>query len=344
MNDQPAPATDSCQAPDRSPPAPARIAGTLGGEIESILSGISDGLVALDNDWRFTYLNATAARLWKRPAEEIIGRTAFEVLNVDDRNPFNQKYLASKQSGEPVVFTAYSVNFGRWLEVHGYPHPGGYTILFRDVSQERCNSHESDQRREATHAINQRIFETSLDLILVVDSKGNFMRVSPSCAAILGYEAGELIGRNAIDFVYRDDLDNTRNEMRLARRGRVMRNFECRYVHKDGRVVTLAWTGVWSEPEQQHFFIGRDMTERIRLEQQLRQAQKMEAIGQLTGGVAHDFNNILTTIIGMAEMLGGALADDPRLRAIVQTIDEAAERGAQLTRRMLSFARKQPLQ
>jgi len=72
--------------------------------------------------------------------------------------------------------------------------------------------------------------------------------------------------------IHPDDLENTRNEMRLARSGQRMRNFECRYVHKDGHVVPLAWTGVWSEPDQQHFFIGRDMTERIRLEQQLRQA------------------------------------------------------------------------
>ena len=101
---------------------------------------------------------------------------------------------------------------------------------------------------------------------------------------------------------------------------------------------------MWSEPEQQYFFIGRDMTERIKLESQLRQAQKMEAVGQLTGGVAHDFNNILTVIIGMTEMLADAVGGDPKLAPIVQAIDEAAARGAQLTQRMLAFARKQPLQ
>jgi nitrogen-specific signal transduction histidine kinase len=115
-------------------------------------------------------------------------------------------------------------------------------------------------------------------------------------------------------------------------------------VHKNGSVVPLAWTGVWSEPEQQHFFIGRDMTERLKLEAQLRQAQKMEAIGQLTGGVAHDFNNILTVIAGSADVLLSALQHDPKLHGIAKSIDEAAERGAQLTQRMLAFARKQALQ
>ena len=193
-------------------------------------------------------------------------------------------------------------------------------------------------------SIIERIFETSLDLILVVDRKGNFLRVSPSAVIILGYRPDEMVGRSAAEFLHPDDLENTRSEMRLARRGQVMRNFECRYIHKNGGVVPLAWTGVWSEPDQQHFFIGRDMTERLKLESQLRQAQKMEAVGQLTGGIAHDFNNILTTIIAMTELMADEAAGDPKLAAMIASLDEAAERGAQLVHRLLAFARKQPLQ
>ena len=133
------------------------------------------------------------------------------------------------------------------------------------------------------NAINQRILDTSLDLILVVDRRGNFVRVSPSARAIIGYDPVELIGRSARDILYPADLDNTREEMRLARRGRVMRNFACRYVHRDGHVVPLSWMGVWSEPEHQHFFIGRDISDRDAVEQRLRMAQRMEAVGQLTG-------------------------------------------------------------
>ena len=71
----------------------------------------------------------------------------------------------------------------------------------------------------AVHGINQRIFETSLDLILVVDRRGTFVRVSPSSRAILGYDPDELVGRSATDILYHEDLDSTRNEMRQARRG-----------------------------------------------------------------------------------------------------------------------------
>ena len=153
-----------------------------------------------------------------------------------------------------------------------------------------------------------------------------------------------MVGRSATGFVHPDDLESTRNEMRMARRGQRLRNFETRYLHKTGRTVQLAWSGLWSEPEHRYFFIGRDMTERIKLEQQLRQSQKLEAVGQLTGGIAHDFNNILTVITGSAEILAEGVADRPQLAATAKLISDAADRGAELTSHLLAFARKQPLQ
>ena len=139
-----------------------------------------------------------------------------------------------------------------------------------DEKQER--RHETEERR--------RVFETSLDLILVTDRHGHFIRVSPSSAAILGYLPEEVVGHSAVEFIHRDVLDATRNEMRSARRGRDTRNFETRYVHKEGRAVTLAWTGVWSEPEQRHFFIGRDMTEAKAAQEKLKYLAHYD---QLTG-------------------------------------------------------------
>jgi signal transduction histidine kinase/CheY-like chemotaxis protein len=153
-----------------------------------------------------------------------------------------------------------------------------------------------------------------------------------------------MIGHSAIEFIHPDDLDSTRAEMRAARRGRQMRNFETRYVSKDGESVTLTWMGTWSEPVRRHFFVGRDLTEKQEAEARLRQVQKMDAVGQLTGGVAHDFNNILTVITGTIGILAEAIADRPELVSIAKLIDDAAERGAQLTRHLLAFARKQPLQ
>jgi PAS domain S-box-containing protein len=129
-----------------------------------------------------------------------------------------------------------------------------YARLARLLAREQ---RERERETEERH----QIFDISVDLILVTDRHGTFVRVSPSVLPQLGYEPEEMVGRSASEFIYPDDLEPTRNEMRLARRGRQTRSFDTRYVHKDGRVVTLAWTGAWSEPAQQHLFIGRDMTE-----------------------------------------------------------------------------------
>ena len=326
---------------DAAPPAAHAVP-----RADSILGGISDGFVAVDNDWRLLYANAAAERMWGRELNPYVGQSIHDLLDIAPDNPFRLAYMASKQSGEPVTLSGYSDVFGAWLDVRGYPHAGGYAILARTMSPDNPGTSPAigtERERDATRSINQRIFDTSQDLILVVDRHGTFLRVSPSSMTILGYPPEQMIGRSAQGFVHPDDLESTRDDMRLARRGRLPRNFQCRYLHRDGRPVMLAWTGIWSEPDGQYFFIGRDMTDRIALESQLRQSQKMEAIGQLTGGVAHDFNNILTVIIGMNEFLAEAVAGDPNLASIAETIDEAATRGAQLAQRMLAFARKQPL-
>jgi diguanylate cyclase (GGDEF)-like protein/PAS domain S-box-containing protein len=138
--------------------------------------------------------------------------------------------------------------------------------------KERALAHEAEERRQ--------LFETSLDLILVTDRGGTFTRVSPSASVTLGYEPDEMVGRSAVDFIYPDDLEATKREMRLARSGQAMRNFETRYLHKAGHLVPLAWSGVWSAPEQKHFFIGRDMTERNAAESRLKQLAHYD---QLTG-------------------------------------------------------------
>ncbi len=113
----------------------------------------------------------------------------------------------------------------------------------------------------------RRIFDTTLDLILVVDSQGNFLQISPSCKSILGYAPNEMIGHSAVEFIFPADLEATRNEMRATRRGRDTSNFECRYVHKGGHSVVLQWTGVWLEEVRRHYFIGRDMTETRRAQE-----------------------------------------------------------------------------
>jgi PAS domain S-box-containing protein len=335
------------EAPGHGSTADPSVAADLGADAkEMLLASISDGLVAFDNDWRFTYVNAAAERLWKRKAEELVGRTIFDALKVDPDNPFYAAYVASKATGDPAFFVAYSTTFSAWHEVRGYPHIRGYTIFIRDVTEERTGylaTVEQQRSLDVARAINQRIFETSQDLILVVDRQGRFLRVSPSSMTVLGIPPEDMVGHSAAAFVFPEDLEGTREEMRLARRGRLMRHFDCRYMHKNGRPVSIAWMGVWSEAEQQHFFIGRDMTERLEAEERLRHAQRLESVGQLTGGIAHDFNNLLAIIMGSIELMFDVPGLPPEAAERGRAALHAAQRGAELTRRLLAFARQQPL-
>ena len=207
---------------------------------------------------------------------------------------------------------------------------------------ERRRRQSEASRNEALRR-SERIFETSQDVILVTDGYGRCVQVSPSSAKTLGYRPEEMVGRGAQDFIFPDDLEGTRNDMRESRRGRAARNFRCRYTHKDGHIVSLVWMATWSEADHLHYFIGRDMTDYERSEEQLRQAQKMEAVGQLTGGIAHDFNNILMVIMANAEALEEDEKLDPSVRDRIEGIGSAAQRAADLTRQLLAFSRKQAL-
>lgn len=126
----------------------------------------------------------------------------------------------------------------------------------------------------------QRLFETSLDLILITDRTGVVRQASPSALTTIGYRPDEMIGRSAAEFIDHADLGSTRQELRLARSGQHTRNFETRFVHRSGRLVPLAWSGIWSEREQKYFFVGRDCTERNAAEEQLRYLAHFD---QLTG-------------------------------------------------------------
>jgi PAS domain S-box-containing protein len=381
--------------------------------------------------------------------------------------------LMARQLSRPLVQMAKSIeDFARDGAI-ALPHGGG--VEMRALSNAFARMAENVQKNTAAlqREVEERrgVFNTSIDLIMVTDGTGIFTQVSQSAATILGYMPDEVVGRSAVDFIVPADLDATRNEMRLARRGRHIRNFETRYFHKDGGIVPLTWTGVWSESNERYYFIGRDrteqklseekfresegmardiiataldaivqltedgiviewnsqaeatfgwtreeavgraltdlylpngyqprylemnerlrhsdvtlsdrfefeairkdgkriraevsmiglrrrggnifnlflrdLTEKIAADEQLRQAQKMEAVGQLTGGIAHDFNNLLTVIIGTTDILAESMTDKPRLVALAKLIGEAANRGAELTAQLLAFARKQPLQ
>jgi PAS domain S-box-containing protein len=190
--------------------------------------------------------------------------------------------------------------------------------------------------------------ETVPEAIITIDERGLISSFSPAAERLFGYRAEEVVGRNVSMLMpapHRERHDfylaryRATGERRIIGIGR-----EVEGLRKDGTIFPMELAVGEAHADGERFFTGfvRDLSARHKLEQELRQAQKMEAVGQLTGGVAHDFNNLLTVVLGNLEMLEDRL-DGAGDLALLKDARDAALLGAELTRRLLAFGRRQPL-
>jgi PAS domain S-box-containing protein len=200
------------------------------------------------------------------------------------------------------------------------------------------------QRVEQRTRERDRIWNVSQDLLLVADLEGRYLSVNPAWTALLGWSEEELLGKTSAWMEHPDDQEKTRAEVaKLAAGNRTLR-FENTLRHRNGTYRRLSWTAVPVPEDGVLYAVARDITEQRQTEEQLRQSQKMEAVGQLTGGVAHDFNNLLQVIGGNLQLLQRDMAGNARALSRLRTAVGAVERGARLASHLLAFARRQPLQ
>jgi PAS domain S-box-containing protein len=187
-----------------------------------------------------------------------------------------------------------------------------------------------------------RVFELSSELFAAAGFDGYLKTINPAWETLLGYTEAELLNRPFVDLIHPDDHAAAAEVVAAMLSGQSVQVFEDRLLRKDGRVIWIAWTAV---PEGDRFYaVGRDVTREREREEALRQSQKMEAMGQLTGGVAHDFNNLLTPIVGALDMLQRKGLGGDREQRLIDGAAQSAERARTLVQRLLAFARRQPLQ
>jgi PAS domain S-box-containing protein len=216
----------------------------------------NDAIITTSLDGTITGWNSAAERLYGHSAAEATGKNIALLVPID-RLPEIQDTLRRIGWGERIEQneTVHLHKDGRHVEVSlsisPIKSPSGAIIGISKVARDITDANKTRQVLQQQTEELRRIFETSQDLIMVMDSRGFLVQISPSCEAILGYRPEEMIGHSGVDFIHPDHLENSRQEMRAARRGQRPKISDTRCIHKNGRAVWLSWLGTWPRHDRE---------------------------------------------------------------------------------------------
>jgi PAS domain S-box-containing protein len=315
-----------------------------------------DILVALEDLFENDYRVLTASS--PTQALDILQREPeIAIIISDQRMPEMQgdEFLAKARNvsdAEAILLTGYAdlkavigaVNKGRIMAYVPKPwDPAALSNMVAAAYQRRLLARELDTERALLHGL----MESTGDLISFKDLEGRFVRLNASKARSLGCRAGDCLGRKERDYVSPERATMIEEAERRAIQARQPDEVIEERTLPDGKtqwclinhIPILDGQGTVTNLAT----IERDITERKLMEMRLRQADKMQALGTLAGGVAHDFNNLLMAVLGSLDLASRRAPDDPRLTRLLQNATYAAERGASLTQRLLSFSRQRDL-
>jgi PAS domain S-box-containing protein len=315
-----------------------------------------DAIVTISLDGTITNWNAGAEQLFGYGAREVVGN-GISIIVPDDREEEMSGELARIASGKKVHHyeTVRVAKDGRRIDVSlsisPLRSPSGAVIGASKIARDITEKKNAEQALLESEGMARGIIDTALDAFIQMDESGQVIGWNPKAEAIFGWPRDEAMGRPLGDLIV-PERHRARHKEGVARflsggeSAILGKPIEIDALRRDGKeikvelkVTALRRRGAWIF----NAFV-QDAPEKRALEEQLRMSQKMDAIGQLTGGVAHDFNNILTVITGTIEILAEGVAGNPKLATTAKLIDEAAARGMEMTQRLLAFARKQPLQ
>ena len=334
--------------------------------LSAAVQSSNDSIITLTSDGIVTSWNPAAVRLFGWTDKEMFGRSIDQIVP-DDRHHEVPHIFDTIARGE-ILDNYQTVRLskdGRAITVSLSVAPiklaSGSVIgacsVARDITEsikakERIEQ-EMHERRRITGILDNTI-NSMADAVLVGDRDGNIVLCNAAAQRVMNIREGMTPAQwTYAQQIFMADgvtpMPLQERPLMRAVRGELFEDYELtvHYPHA-GTPITFVATGgpirAGSQQAAGGVVVYHDVSEARETERQLRQAQKMEAVGQLTGGVAHDFNNILTVITGTIEILEEGVADRPELAAIAKMIDDAAARGAELTNHLLAFSRRQPLQ
>ena len=329
---------------------------------EGILASINDGFFALDRDWRFTYVNAAAERLLNRPAQELLGKNHWDEYPVTLGTALETHYHRAMNDRAGAAFENYFAVWNRWFDIRVYPAiDGGISVYFHSITKrkqaeevlrnlnERLEAEVSERTSElqAKQARLRVIFETSYSYQGLLAIDGTLLDANATSLSGIDAALDEVVGKPFWDTPWFTGTPGMPEAVRAAIAAVAAGETVRREIHVNLPVGGWRWFDFQMRPVRDEG--GRvvaivpeavELTERRKAEEAFRQAQKMEAIGQLTGGVAHDFNNLLTVIRSSADLLRRRDLPADRARRYVDAISDTADRAAKLTGQLLAFARR----
>jgi PAS domain S-box-containing protein len=318
--------------------------------LRNIVEHAQDLIYYCDPAGRFTYVNPAAARVMKYDEGELLGLHFMTLIRPDYQEAAAELYARQVVEHIPNTYFEFpSVTKDGdvvWVGQHVQLVYEGETIvavhaIARDITRQK----HAEERLRKSEARYRSLIVGAAYGIYRSTFQGEILDANPALARMLGYGSVEdLLAHNMREF-YRTPADRVELIRRFA--GEKFGEADVAWKRKDGTPILVHLTARMVDVEigvGGFEGIAEDITERRALEEQLRQAQKMEAVGRLARGVAHDFNNVLAAIIGSSDLIMSKLRDDDPAREEAEEIRKAAERGASLTRQLLAFSRRQVLQ
>jgi PAS domain S-box-containing protein len=300
--------------------------------------GVEDSAIA-DFDWRTSMHPDDAERIGREIWGAMVARTSVEIVGRYKNT--SDEYRVLQTNARPRFSPA-----GDFLGMIGV----NVDVTERERAEHAVReiNRTLEERVAARTAERDRLWSNSQDIQLVLDRDGVIQAVSPAVTRILGWRPEQLVGRSFLEFIADRDREGSREAFSRARYG-VLPSLPNRCLHVDGSHRWIAWVAA---PEGDLIYgSGRDITEErakekalAKAEEALRQAQKMEAIGQLTGGIAHDFNNLLQGLVASLELIRRRAGDPESVLRFVEAGLKAVERGSRLTGQLLAFSRAQKLE